>query len=110
LSEARDDPEQIGARITDAALVFLGASLLVFPGFISDAIGILFLLPPTRGLSRWAATTVVRWLTRDVRAQMTIIDARLRSDTVVEGEVVDGERQQRRPGDDGEVISGEILP
>lgn len=107
------DSDQIGARVTDSAMVFLGASLLVFPGFISDALGVLFLLPFTRAGIRWVVTAFLRWLTADVRAQMTILDARLRPETVVEAED-QTERQkpetQKRPGDDGEVISGEILP
>ncbi len=110
LSGTAIDSDQIGARVTDSAMVFLGASLLVFPGFVSDALGVLFLLPFTRTGMRWVVTAVLRWLTADVRAQMTILDARLRPETVVESDVVDQKESQKRPGDDGEVISGEILP
>ena len=38
-------------------LGFLGAVLLVIPGFVTDALGVLLLLPPTRALTR-------RWLSR----------------------------------------------
>ncbi len=41
----------------DGALGFLGGVLLVVPGFLSDALGALLLLPPTRALTR-------RWLSR----------------------------------------------
>jgi UPF0716 protein FxsA len=41
-----------GAAALDGALGFLGGLLLVVPGFISDALGALLLLPPTRGLAR----------------------------------------------------------
>jgi UPF0716 protein FxsA len=46
-----------GAAALDAALGFLGCSLLVVPGFLSDALGVLLLLPPTRALVR-------RWISR----------------------------------------------
>jgi UPF0716 protein FxsA len=36
----------------DGALGFLGAVLLVVPGFVTDAIGVLLLLPATRALAR----------------------------------------------------------
>jgi len=38
-------------------LGFLGAVLLVVPGFVTDALGVLLLLPRTRALTR-------RWLSR----------------------------------------------
>jgi UPF0716 protein FxsA len=41
----------------DGLLGFLGGVLLVIPGFVSDALGTLLLLPPTRALTR-------RWLSR----------------------------------------------
>jgi UPF0716 protein FxsA len=39
-------------EVLDGALILLGGGLLIIPGFISDAIGILLLLPPTRALVR----------------------------------------------------------
>jgi UPF0716 protein FxsA len=36
----------------DGALGFLGAALLVIPGFVTDALGALLLLRPTRALAR----------------------------------------------------------
>ena len=41
----------------DGLLGFLGGALLVIPGFVTDALGALLLLPPTRPLTR-------RWLSR----------------------------------------------
>jgi UPF0716 protein FxsA len=40
--------EMPGKEMTDAFLVLLGGALLLTPGFLTDAVGILFLLPPTR--------------------------------------------------------------
>ncbi|HEY4279875.1 MAG TPA: FxsA family protein [Conexibacter sp.] len=41
-----------GREVVDGALVVLGGSLLIVPGFISDAVGLLLLLPPTRVFAR----------------------------------------------------------
>jgi UPF0716 protein FxsA len=41
-----------GRELVDGALVMLGGALLMVPGFISDAAGLLLLLPPTRALVR----------------------------------------------------------
>jgi UPF0716 protein FxsA len=46
-----------GRAALDGALGFLGCILLVIPGFVTDALGALLLLPPTRALAR-------RWLSR----------------------------------------------
>jgi UPF0716 protein FxsA len=46
-----------GGAAIDGLLGFLGGVLLVIPGFVTDAFGVLLLLPPTRALSR-------RWLSR----------------------------------------------
>jgi UPF0716 protein FxsA len=40
------------ADAIDGALGFLGAALLVIPGFVTDALGALLLLPPARKLVR----------------------------------------------------------
>ena len=37
-----------GREVLDGALVLLGGTLLMIPGFISDAVGLLLLLPPAR--------------------------------------------------------------
>jgi UPF0716 protein FxsA len=41
-----------GREVLDGALVLVGGVLLIIPGFITDAIGICLLLPPTRLLMR----------------------------------------------------------
>jgi UPF0716 protein FxsA len=41
-----------GREALDGVLVLLGGVLLIVPGFISDVLGALALLPPTRGLMR----------------------------------------------------------
>ncbi|CAN5243020.1 FxsA family protein [soil metagenome] len=39
-------------ELADGALIFLGGLLFVLPGFISDVLGLLCLLPPTRAVLR----------------------------------------------------------
>jgi UPF0716 protein FxsA len=39
-------------EVLDGALVIFGGALLLTPGFISDVLGIILLLPPTRALVR----------------------------------------------------------
>jgi UPF0716 protein FxsA len=46
-----------GRHVVDGALVVAGGTLLIIPGFITDLLGVLLLLPPSRALIR---TLVVR--------------------------------------------------
>src|SRR5918999_3275743 len=46
--------EMPGKEATDAFLVLLGGALLLTPGFLTDAVGILLLLPPTRAVVKGA--------------------------------------------------------
>lgn len=93
-------------RTSDSALLMFAGVLLLLPGFVSDAVGLLLLLPPVRALVRtWIGLrverrlaswnlTVLRWDDRSGRL--------LRTD-VVPGEVVDDERPS------GGAIEGEIV-
>jgi UPF0716 protein FxsA len=46
---AREPPTN---ELIDGALILLGGLLLLLPGFVSDVIGVLLLIPPTRALAR----------------------------------------------------------
>ena len=52
LSEAVAAGRSPGREVLDGVLVLLGGLLLIVPGFISDIVGALALLPPTRALLR----------------------------------------------------------
>jgi UPF0716 protein FxsA len=52
-----------GPAAIDGGLGFIGALLLVIPGFVTDALGLLLLAPPTRALTR-------RWLSRHYRGRV----------------------------------------
>jgi UPF0716 protein FxsA len=49
-----------GREVIDGALVIFGGALLLTPGFLSDVLGLLLLLPPTRAVIR---TVLVRRFT-----------------------------------------------
>src|SRR5215210_7515300 len=44
----------------DGAMIIVGGAFLLAPGFITDAIGLLLLLPPTRALMRGAISRLAR--------------------------------------------------
>jgi UPF0716 protein FxsA len=52
LSAAMSERRAPVASAIDGALRFLGAALLMLPGFATDALGVLLLLAPTRRLAR----------------------------------------------------------
>lgn len=112
LGEARAaNPAELGAKVTDAALVLVGGVLLVMPGFVTDAVGLLFLVPATRGLARRMVGAVLSIVAKPYLDQADVLRARLERDTVVEGETVDpasGEPTRGPRPDDPTVIRGEL--
>jgi UPF0716 protein FxsA len=62
LTDLRDrarSRQPAGRELGDAGLVAVGGLLMVLPGFLGDLVGLLCLLPPTRGLVRGAIARVV---------------------------------------------------
>jgi UPF0716 protein FxsA len=47
-----DRGELPGREMIDGLLILIGGVLLLVPGFVTDAVGVLFLFPPTRALLR----------------------------------------------------------
>jgi UPF0716 protein FxsA len=45
-----------GRHVLDGGLILLGGILLIVPGFVTDALGLVLLLPPTRALARSVLT------------------------------------------------------
>jgi UPF0716 protein FxsA len=92
-------------HLADAALVLAGGIMLILPGFFTDVIGLIFLLPFTRPLARKALGWVVARAV--ARSGIDVSGLRARRDPgVVPGEVVDDSATKDQPGPD--VISGEI--
>jgi UPF0716 protein FxsA len=53
---------KIPAReVFDGAMVILGGAFLITPGFITDVIGVLLLIPPTRAIFRGTVSKLAFW-------------------------------------------------
>ena len=81
-------------EVLDGALVIFGGALLLTPGFITDILGLILLIPPTRALVRGV---VARRLTHRMVASMTAPRGRPRHDYDVEGSAVDVDADRLRP-------------
>jgi len=94
-------------ELADAALVLVGGVLLLLPGFATDVVGFLFLLPLTRPLAR---KVVAFFIARQI-GRMGLPAVRPGGGEVIEGETVEdgtlGDPPAKGPG--STVISGEIL-
>jgi UPF0716 protein FxsA len=71
-------------ELTDGALILVGGTLMISPGFVTDVFGILLILPFTRPLARRLLSRVVARRLLDVRRPGSGPDG-----PVVRGEVVD---------------------
>src|SRR5919106_4562014 len=49
-----------GREVFDGAMIIVGGALLLTPGFITDAFGLVLLIPPTRALMRRFAGSMAR--------------------------------------------------
>ncbi len=84
-----------GAPALDGALGFLGAALLALPGFVTDALALVLLFEPTRGLvrrrlSRHYAARVMSFLANTARFRSRAADGRTWADvdsTAVEDDI-----------------------
>ncbi len=86
-------PEAARPNSEGNGLMMLGGLLLILPGLISDALGLLMLLPPVqKAVSRYAQRTVERKL-RDAGP----------------GTLGDAFRQARMHRPDGKVVQGEVI-
>ncbi|MVA75842.1 FxsA family protein [Auraticoccus sp. F435] len=99
---------QVSDEIAHGGLVLLGGMALILPGLLTDVVGALLLLPPTRrlavrGLHRWAQARV-----RRMGVDVDVLRARMDRANTVEGEVADAAPPPRPDRDDPTVIRGEI--
>jgi UPF0716 protein FxsA len=80
-------------EIIDGALVLLACALLIAPGFISDGLAILLLLPPTRAAVR---TLVLRQIAAGDSVLSRLVDGR-RQPRPATGTVIDAEGWEDPP-------------
>ena len=71
--------------LSDGAMIFFAAGLLLTPGFITDAVGLTLLIPVCR---RWYKARLTKWLKRHFQVQVVTMRPPGHDDDVVEGEVV----------------------
>ena len=92
LRQALDSGRMPARELADGALILIGGTLMLAPGFVTDAFGVLMILPVTRPIFRRALTGVVA------------------SRLVVLGTGTGpGTAQRPGPGPDGPVIRGEVV-
>jgi UPF0716 protein FxsA len=81
-------------ELADAALILIGGTLMLSPGFVTDGLGILLILPFTRPVARRLLTTVV--------------SRRLLASRGYGGPM--GRTHERPgPGSEGSVVRGEVV-
>lgn len=93
---------QMPAReLADGALILIGGTLMLTPGFVTDLLGILLILPFTRPVARRALTGVVtrRLMGAGVTAHMPRTGP----------QSAPGNQQRPHPNPDGPVVEGEVV-
>ena len=82
-------------ELADAALILVGGTLMLTPGFLSDVLGLLVILPFTRPVAR-------RLLTR-------VVTAHLVSVSTGPSPARDPDARNPGPGSEGSVVRGEVV-
>jgi UPF0716 protein FxsA len=94
LSEALSSGRMPARELADGALILIGGTLMLAPGFVTDGFGILMILPVTRPLFR-------RLLTNVVANRLVVLGP--------DGPIGPRTAQRPGPGPDGPVIRGEVV-
>jgi UPF0716 protein FxsA len=81
-------------EVLDGALVIFGGALLLTPGFITDVLGLVLLIPPTRALVR---RLLARRLSQRMVVSMTTARVRPRRADDIEGTAVEVDRNPTGP-------------
>jgi len=89
-------------ELADGALILVGGTLLLTPGFVSDICGLFCILPVTRPLARRGLT---RFLTRKLLSATGMPASPVRPGTPAGST---GPRTRQRPGPDS-VVQGEVV-
>lgn len=96
LTTALESGRMPANELADGALILIGGTLMLSPGFVTDALGIVLIFPLTRPVAR-------RLLTKVVSKRLVAGGIGVRMDGRMDG------RQGPRPGPGGPVIRGEVL-
>ena len=100
LREALNSGRMPARELADGALILIGGTLMLAPGFVTDAFGILMILPVTRPLFRRALTGLVA-------SRLVVLGTgNLPGTGPGSGP---GTARRPGPGPDGPVIRGEVV-
>lgn len=106
LNDAFSNGKVPTGELADAALILVGGVLLMLPGFLTDVFGFLFLLRWTRPIAR---KIIAFFVARRInRLGIPVMQARLDTDNLIEGESVEQPPANGRKQDDPVIIAGEI--
>ena len=108
LSQAFESGRLPAGELTDAALVLVGGILLMLPGFLTDFVGLFFLVPVTRPLARRLIAALVGRTAASRGLDLGVLRAKVEPDTVIRGETVDAPGPGARP--ETVTLRGEVLP
>ena len=98
LRTALNSGQMPGKELADGALILIGGTLMLTPGFVTDIFAALLILPLTRPLFRGL-------LTRAVTARLTVMPM-----TAPGGATGSSPRNETRPGPtDPTVVRGEVI-
>jgi UPF0716 protein FxsA len=97
LRAALDSGRMPASELADGALILIGGTLMLTPGFVTDAFGILLILPFTRPVFRRLLAGIVtrRLVVLSTGPRQTTRPGPRSQGTVVQGEVVDDDPHQR---------------
>jgi UPF0716 protein FxsA len=107
LNEAFRGGRMPGRELADAALVLVGGTLLLTPGFVTDLFGFFFVLPFTRPVARRALSALV-----SRRVQHTVAYRAGNGYDMYGGRAEGwgrGRNDGSRRGDDGRIVPGEVV-
>src|SRR5215475_8231818 len=105
LNTALQTGQMPGKELADGALLLIGGTLLLTPGFVTDVFGFFFVLPFTRPLARRMLSAYVAYRARRGTGRVRVI--RVGGPTFSAGE---GPRYTRGPAaTDPRLIRGEVL-
>ena len=100
LRQALDSGRMPARELADGALILIGGTLMLAPGFVTDAFGVLMILPVTRPLFRRALTSVVA-------NRLVVLGPG--AGPWSSGGSPPGTARRPGPGPDGPVIRGEVV-
>jgi UPF0716 protein FxsA len=109
LREALNSGRVPARELADGALILVGGTLLLTPGFITDALGFFFILPLTRPVARGLLTGVISRRLLGGSPARSSARRSGRYDRSHDGSSSDGGRTRQRPGPDGSVVQGEVV-